>query len=154
MLASARMISSWQSPNILASQDVWLQTMLARPRTPRDPKSHFFVTKRAAVAPVGTLGPITYAEFWRESRQGGPAPSISTFVYHFGTPKNANMTTFGICFVIQLPSRRACRRPAAGPWGFHGTHGCLHGPPLGPIPPLGKHETELGCCQDAEGSAS
>ena len=42
MLASARMISSWQSPNILASQDVWPPNMLARPRTPRDPKTNLF----------------------------------------------------------------------------------------------------------------
>ena len=66
--------SSRQSPNILASQDNWPPTMLARPGSPRDPKLHLFVTKWVAMAPFETWGPGPGAE----SRQGGPAPSIPT----------------------------------------------------------------------------
>ena len=48
-------------------------------RNPKDLKSHLFVTKWDAVAPFGTWGPGSYAEFRRGSRQIGPTPSISTF---------------------------------------------------------------------------
>ena len=57
----------------------WIQPV-SRPgcaswvRTPRDPKSHLFVTKWDAVAPFGTWGPGSYAEFRRGSRQIGPTP--------------------------------------------------------------------------------
>ena len=91
MLASARMISSWQSPNILASKDVWPPTMLARPGTPRDPKSNLFAAKWVAVAPFEIWGPGTHAEFRRESRQGGPPPQSQLFVSPSWSPKNANM---------------------------------------------------------------
>ena len=78
MLVSARMISSWQSPNILASQDVWPPTMLARPGTPRDPKSHLFAAKWVAVAPFAIWRPGTYAELRRES-QGVLPPQSQLF---------------------------------------------------------------------------
>ena len=55
----------------------------AGPGTPRDPKTHLFVTNRVAIPPFWTSGPGFYAEFWRGSRQGGPTPSISTFFDHF-----------------------------------------------------------------------
>ena len=49
----------------------------AGPGTPRDPKTHLFVTNRVAIPPFLTSGPGFYAEFRRGSRQGGPTPSIS-----------------------------------------------------------------------------
>ena len=52
------------------------QGVLAGPGTPRDPKINLFATKWIAVAPFGTWGPGLGAEFQRESREGGPAPSI------------------------------------------------------------------------------
>ena len=87
MLASASMISSWQSPNILASQDVWPPNMLARPGTPRDPKSHLFATNWVAIQPFSTSEAGFDAEFRRGSRQIGPTPSNSTFFGPFFEPK-------------------------------------------------------------------
>ena len=123
MLASARMTSSRQSPNILASQDVWPPTMLARPGAPRDPKSHLFAAKWVAVAPFGTWGPGAHAEFRRESCQGGPAPSISTYVFTILEYKNAQMQFFGNLLKPDCP-----RRGGFGAlWGGQhpGMPGCL-----------------------------
>ena len=66
--------------------------VLAGPGIPRDPKSHLFVTKWVAMTPFGTWGPGTHTEFRRESRQGAPAPSISTFLFTILDSKNAKMT--------------------------------------------------------------
>ena len=130
MLAYARMISTWRSPNILASQDVWPPTVLARPGNPIDPKSHFLVTKWVAVASFGTWGPGTHAEFRRESRQGGPAPSISIFFHHLERTKyqNVNVCVF---FENGLPHRGGFGAPWApcgpnGPWGPYGGPTSLH----------------------------
>ena len=60
--------------NILASQDVWPPTMLARAGAPRDPKSHLFAAKWVAMAPFGT-GPGNLGGIWRESRQISPGPA-------------------------------------------------------------------------------
>ena len=52
----------------------------AGPGTPRDPPNNLFGTNRVAIWSFFTSGPGFYAEFRRGSRQGGPTPSISTFV--------------------------------------------------------------------------
>ena len=65
--------------------------VLAGPGTPRDPKSHLFVTKWVAIPPYGTPGTAFCTEFRRGSRQIGPTPSISTFLTIFESkncPKN------------------------------------------------------------------
>ena len=53
--------------------------VLAGPGTPRDPKSHLFVTKWDAMAPFCTSEAGFDAKFRRGSRQIGPTPSNSTF---------------------------------------------------------------------------
>ena len=53
--------------------------VLAGPRTPRDPKSHLFVTNWDAIQPFCMILRPGCAEFRRGSRQIGPTPSISTF---------------------------------------------------------------------------
>merc|ERR1712147_374399 len=65
--------------------------VLAWPGTPRDPKSHLFVTKWVAIPPYGTPGTAFCTEFRRGSRQIGPTPSISTlFLAIFGPNKWKN----------------------------------------------------------------
>ena len=54
------------------------QGVLAGPGTPRDPKSHIFVTNWVAIRPFCTIRVGKSAEFRRGSRQIGPTPSIST----------------------------------------------------------------------------
>ena len=56
----------------------------AGPGTPRDPKSHLFVTNRVAIRPFFAFEAGKCAEFQRGSRQGGPTPSISFFLTIFG----------------------------------------------------------------------
>ena len=53
--------------------------VLAGPGTPRDPKSHLFVTKWVAIQPFWTILTGIDAEFQPGGRQIGPTPSISTF---------------------------------------------------------------------------
>ena len=62
--------------------------VLAGPGTPRDPKSHSFVTKWVAVAPFGISKPGTGTEFRPGSRHGGPGTQIASFFAYLG-PKNA-----------------------------------------------------------------
>ena len=92
--------------------------MLAGPGTPRDPKSHLFVTKWVAVAPFGTWGPGPGAEFRCESRQGGPAPSISIFFFTILEPKNAQMSIVGKFLKMDTPSQGGF-----GPQGPKGAQG-------------------------------
>ena len=61
--------------------------VLAGPGTPRDPKSHLFVTKWVAVAPFGTLKPGSGSEFRPGSRRGGPGAQIPTFFSPILDPK-------------------------------------------------------------------
>ena len=103
----------------------------ARPGTPRDPKSHLFVTKWVAMAPFGTWRPGSYAEFRRGSRQGGPTPSISTFFLTILEPKNAQMSIFVNFSKFRPPPPSGFGVPW-GPWGPYGAHGA-HGGPMGPI---------------------
>ena len=70
----------------------WIQAgsslgVLAGPGTPRDPKSHLFVTNWVAIQPFCTSEAGIDAEFRRGSRQIGPTPSISTFLGSFFDPK-------------------------------------------------------------------
>ena len=68
--------------------------VLAGPGTPRDPKSHLFVTKWVAIPPYGTPGTAFCTEFRRGSRQIGPTPSNSTFFWTIFDPKNAQNRIF------------------------------------------------------------
>ena len=74
------MVTKWSpTPPFALGQDP--KGVLAGPGTPRDPKSHLFVTKWVAVAPFGTWGPRPGAEFRCESRQGGPTPLNLNFLF-------------------------------------------------------------------------
>ena len=55
----------------------------AGPGTPRDPLNNLFGTNRVAVWSLFTFPPPSCTEFRRGSRQGGPTPSISTFLNYF-----------------------------------------------------------------------
>ena len=55
----------------------------ARPGTPRDPKSHLFVTKWVAIRPFCVFLRPVCAEFRSGARQIGLTPSISTFCSTF-----------------------------------------------------------------------
>ena len=126
--------------------------MRAGPGTPRDPKTHLFVTNRVAIPPFLTSGPGFYAEFRRGSRQGGPTPSISTFFFTFFGMIFGKMPIFGkktleSCLVTA--DFRPAGRPAGAlgphgaPWGPMGPHGAPwgpmgpHGAPRGPVGPQG-----------------
>ena len=112
--------------------------MRARPGTPRDPKSHLFVTKWVAVAPFGTWRPGSYAEFRRGSRQGGPTPSISTFFLTILEPKNAQMSIFVNFSKFRPPPPSGFGVPWGpwGPYGAHGAHGGRMGPIMAPMMPI------------------
>ena len=113
------MVTKWSpTPPFALGQDP--KGVLAGPGTPRDPKSHLFVTKWVAVTPFGTWGPDPGAEFRCESRQGGPAPSISIFVDQFGTPKCQNVN-FCELFENELP-------PSGRIWGPMGPKGSMGKP--------------------------
>ena len=70
------------------------QGVLAGPGTPRDPKSHLFVTNRVAIQPFCTSEAGFDAKFRRGSRQIGPTPSNSTFFWTIFDPKNAQNRIF------------------------------------------------------------
>ena len=89
--------------------------MLARPGTPRDPKSHLFGTNRVAIQPFFKPKPGLYAEFRRGSRQIGPTPSISTFLLTiFFDPKTAQkLKTCDFLYVFEKTWKTA---PAGLKW--------------------------------------
>ena len=98
------MVTKWSpTPPFALGQDP--KGVLAGPGTPRDPKSHLFVTKWVAVAPSGTWGPRPGAEFRCESRQGGPTPSISTCLFTILELKNAKMSKFVNFLKMDCPSQ-------------------------------------------------
>ena len=86
--------------------------VLARPGTPRDPKSHFFGTNWVAIQPFFKPKLGSYAEFRRGSRQIGPTPSISTFFRPFLDPQTAQklkkldfLTRFRYFYVAVRPAK-------------------------------------------------
>ena len=98
--------------------------VLAGPGTPRDQKSHLFVTNWVAIQPFFKPKAGLYAEFRRGSRQIGLTPSISTFFDHFWTPKNGKMlflvTYFAPARNEQLDQQGLAKTPPWGPWGDPG----------------------------------
>ena len=70
----------------------WIKGVLAGPGTPRDPKSHLFVTKWVAVAPFGTWGPARGQNFVANLARGGSRPlNLNFFPHHFGATKCKNV---------------------------------------------------------------
>ena len=113
----------------------------AQPGTPRDPKSHLFVTNWVAIQPFCTSEAGFDAEFRRGSRQIGPTPSISTFFLTFFGPKMPKIE-FGA--KKNAPARNAAVPSNLG-WKKHplGALGGPRGPWGAPYLPLfgaaGKH---------------
>ena len=64
--------------------------VLAGPGTPRDPKSHLFVTNWVAIQPFCTSEAGFDAEFRCGSRQIGPTPQTQLFLDHFWTTNCQN----------------------------------------------------------------
>ena len=88
--------------------------VLAGPRTPRDPKSHLFVTKWVAIRPFCVFLRPVCAEFRSGARQIGPTPSISTFVQHFFDPKIHKMPKSGHVFEGPETARAGLAIPPHG----------------------------------------
>ena len=107
--------------------------VLAGPGTPRDPKSHLFVTKWVAVAPFGTLKPGSGSEFRPGSRRGGPGAQIPTFLFAYFGSKNAQKSIFWEAFE------------------FIGTHGNGFGAKGSPGDPLGAPRDPLGALKGLKG---
>ena len=63
-------------------------------RTPRDPKSHLFVTNRVAIQPFCTIQVGKFTELRRESRQIDLTPSISTFLLTIVGPNMPQIVVF------------------------------------------------------------
>ena len=120
------------------------QGVLAGPGTPRDPKSHLFVTNWVAIQPFWTFAAGFDAEFRHGSRQGCPAPSISNIPEPCGllpstlisldgawndrVPAGSCLVTTGRSSCLD-PSGRVGSPPPTHPPGPQG--------PRGPSGPLG-----------------
>ena len=119
--------------------------VLARPGTPRDLKSHLFVTNRVANRPFCMILRPAGAEFRSGARQIGPTPSISTLFRPFLDPKMPKMPKSGHVFerIASSPGGLGNSSPYGaqgahvGPWGAKSApYGAL-GAPWGPIyPPI------------------
>ena len=75
--------------------------VLVGPGTPRDPKSHIFVTNWVAIQPFCAILQPTPAEFRRASRQIGPTPSIQLCFCPCWTKQTGKVlffAMFSICF--------------------------------------------------------
>ena len=90
-----------------ATQGPGPKGVLAGPGTPRDPKSHLFVTNRFTIQPFCTFAARLYAEFRRGSRQIGPAPSILICFDHF-LKNNECLTHFRKYRAFLTGKKRPC----------------------------------------------
>ena len=114
------------------------QGVLAGPGTPRDPKSHLFVTKWVAIQP-----------FWTFLAVGIPGPESQLFVHPFWTHK-CQKVYFLAGFRIYVAGRlsRAFPRGPRGPKGPTGAprapQGAPWAPPRGPKGPKGPPSDPTG----------
>ena len=92
--------------------------VLAGPGTPRDPKSHLFVTKWVAIRPFCVFLRPVCTEFCSRARQIGLPPSISTLFHHFFDQK---MPKSGHVFERTGSSPGGLGNSA--PWGPKGARG-------------------------------
>ena len=113
--------------------------VLAGPGTPRDPKSHLFVTKWVAVAPFGTLKPGSGSEFRPGSRRGGPGAQIPTFFSPILDPKMPKSRFSGRVSNLSATHSNGFGAPGAqgGPRGPRGPQGAPWGPQGAPWAPQG-----------------
>ena len=118
--------------------------VLAGPGTPRDPKSHLFVTKWVAIRPFCVFLRPVCAEFRSGARQIGLPPSISTFFQQFVDPKMPKMPKSGHVFEgpetaragLAIPPHRGPRGPMWRLLGAIPAHNGPKGPIMGPRGPM------------------
>ena len=120
--------------------------VLARPGTPRDPKSHLFATKWVAIPPFGTLKPGSGSEFRPGSRRGGPRAQIPIFCSPILDPKMPKSRFSG-----RVSNLSATHSNGFGAPGAQGAHGGPKGPTGAPRGPLGAPRGPLGAPRGPKG---
>ena len=123
--------------------------VLADLGTPRDPKSHLFVTKWVAIQPFCMILRPAGAEFRPGARQIGPTPSVSTFFRPFFYPKMPKSPKSGHVFerIGTSPGGLGNSSPRgvpSGPKGAPGAQGGPRGPPRPQNRPKGPRGAQGG----------